>query len=449
MNQEMTNARILPVLLKFTIPLMIGNIFQQLYNMADTIIVGRFVGAGALAAVGSTGTIMFLLTGISQGMTAGFSVLTSQKYGAEDERGVRNSVANGIFLTIATALFLTAVSLLSMPTILRLMNTPADIYEDASTYIMLISAGFAANIFYNLFSALLRSVGNSKAPLCFLVFSACLNVLLDLLFIIRFHMGVAGAAIATNLSQGISALLSLGYIYLRVPALRPTRGDWKLNRNACKFQLRMAIPMSLQFAITSSGAMIMQSAINLFGSTAVAAFTAASKLQNVLMQGMIAMGQAMAAFCGQNYGAGKLSRVKAGVRTAMQISTVYSLTVAVLAWVLLPQVLRLFFSGNVDISVMLPWARTYIHLTVLFYIPLSMIFVFRNAMQGCGYGFLPMMGGVAEFFARLLTSRFAAALLSFPLACFCDPAAWVSAALVTAISYRYVMGKIERKSASQ
>ena len=197
MEKDMTTGKPLPVILKFMLPLIIGNIFQQLYNMADTIIVGRYVGSNALAAVGSTGTVMFLTVGFSQGITAGFSVLTSQRFGAKDVDGVRRSVSNGIFLSLIFAVILTAASMLGMRPLLMLMNTPKDIFNDAYTYIMIINGGLIATIFYNLFSSYLRAVGDSQAPLIFLVFSAILNVILDLLFIIHFNMGVAGAGYAT------------------------------------------------------------------------------------------------------------------------------------------------------------------------------------------------------------------------------------------------------------
>ena len=190
MQLDMTKGRPLPVILKFTIPLIIGNVFQQLYNMVDTIIVGRYVGADALAAVGSTGTIMFLLTGFSQGITAGFSILISQRYGAKDENGVKRAVANGIFLSIFFTLLLTFSCLFLMKLLLTVMNTPENIFDDAYSYIMIITAGIVANIFYNLLSAYLRAVGNSKVPLFFLVFSACLNVVLDLLFVVKLQMGI-------------------------------------------------------------------------------------------------------------------------------------------------------------------------------------------------------------------------------------------------------------------
>ena len=445
MEMDMTRGNPMPLILKFTIPLVIGNIFQQLYNMADTIIVGRYVGAGALAAVGSTGTIMFLITGFSQGITAGFTVLTAQRYGAKDSEGVKKSVANGILLAVLVTLFLTALGVLTMEPLLRLMNTPEDIFQDAYDYIIVICAGIGANVFYNLLSACLRSVGNSQAPLYFLVLSACLNVVLDLVFIICFHMGVAGAAWATNLSQAVSVALCLIYMFVKVPVLRPERKHWRIHKRDSRIQMAIGIPMAFQFAITASGTMIMQSAINLFGSEAVAAYTAAGKLQNLVTQGMVAMGQTMATYGGQNYGKGDLGRIRQGVRAALKAEFIYSIAAGVLVCLLLEPCLGLFFSGDVDIHAMMPWAKTYIYMCAVFFIPLSTIFIFRNIMQGCGYGFLPMMGGVSELVARLLTAAAAIKLLSYPLACFCDPAAWVAAGLFTGISYLFVMRDLEKK----
>ena len=445
MEKDMTNGKPLAVILKFTLPLVIGNIFQQLYNMVDTIIVGRFVGPDALAAVGATGTIMFLIVGFAQGITSGFSVLVSQRYGAGDEEGVKRSVANGILLALICTAVLTALFMLCMHPLLKLMHTPANILEDSYTYIMIISRGLVTTILYNLFSSYLRAVGNSQVPLMFLVFSAILNVMLDLLFIIRFQMGVAGAGLATILSQGTSAVLCLLYIYMRVPAIAPKRKHWKLHGWETRRQMAMGIPMSLQFAITASGTMIMQSAINLFGSNAVASYTAACKLQSLVNQGMIAMGQTMAAYSGQNFGKSDIRRIKQGVKSALCISCIYSVASAILVCLLLRPAVRLFFTGNADMNAIMPWAETYIHMCVLFYIPLSTIFVFRNTMQGCGYGFLPMMGGVSELLARLTVAVIAMHAVSFPLSCFCDPAAWAAAAIFTGISYLFVMRDIEKK----
>lgn len=444
MEQDMTKGSPFKVLIMFTLPLAIGNIFQQLYNMADTIIVGRYVGADALAAVGSTGTVMFLLNGFAQGITAGFAVLTSQRYGAKKTEGVKQSVSNGILLSVISAVFFTAASILFMKPLLHLMNTPENIFADAYCYISLISLGMVANVFYNLFSAYLRAVGNSKMPLFFLVLSACLNVVLDLVFIINFQMGVAGAAWATNLSQAISAVLCAVYIYKKVPSLVPEKRHWRIHRGDTRFQLATGIPMALQFAITSSGTMVMQSAINLFGSEAVAAYTAAGKIHSLLTQGMVAMGQTMAVYSGQNYGKGDAARIRQGVRAALVIEVIYSLVSAVIVYSALEPSLGLFFSGEVDLTAMMPWARTYITICTLFYVPLCTIFIFRNTMQGCGYGFLPMMGGVVELVARLAVAVVAMNIHSYWLACACDPAAWVGAGVFTGVSYLYVMNKVQK-----
>ena len=376
MEQDMTQGKPLSIILKFTLPLLVGNIFQQFYNMADTIIVGRFVGANALAAVGSTGTVMFLIIGFAQGITAGFTILTSQRYGAKDEKAVRASVANGILLSVLVTILITVVGLSTMKPLLLLMNTPEDIFADAYTYSMLICSGVVACIFYNLFSSLLRAIGNSKVPLFFLVFSACLNVvLLDPVLILGPgplpELGVAGAAIATNISQGVSAVLCLIYIYKNVPVLCPERTQWRLSASDTAYQMRMGIPMALQFSITASGAMVMQAAINLFGSVAVAAFTAASKVQNLVTQGMMSMGQTMASYGGQNYGKGDYHRLEKGVRSALLISVIYSLLAAAAVGLFLRPLLSLFFSGDIDMASLMPWAKTYIYMCAVFYIPLS------------------------------------------------------------------------------
>lgn len=447
MELDMTKGRPLPVLLRFTLPLLLGNIFQQFYNMADTVIVGRFVGAGALAAVGSTGTIMFLITGFAQGITSGFSILTSQRFGAGDANGVQRSVANGVILSIISTAILTAICLGVMQPLLGFMNTPEDIFHDAYTYIMIISGGMVATVFYNLFSAYLRAVGNSQVPLFFLVFSACLNIVLDLAFIVWFSMGVAGAALATVVAQAVSAVLCGCYIFMKVKALTPEAGQWRLNRSDSQNQLSMGLPMAFQFAITASGGMVMQSAINLFGSNAVAAYTAAGKLEALVEQGMVAMGQAVATYGGQNFGKGDIGRIKSGVKAALGAIIVYGMVAAIVVSVGLEPAISIFFAEGVDMAAMMPWARTYMNICASFFVPLSTIFVFRNVMQGCGYGFLPMMGGFAELVARLVVAVIAMMIGSYEVAVFCHPAAWTAAAVFTGVSYVWVMKDIERKHA--
>ena len=443
MQQDMTTGRILPVILRFTLPLFIGNIFQQFYSMADTVIVGRCLGAAALAAVGATSTVSFLLLGFAMGLASGFAVLTAQRFGAGDDEGVRISVSNGILLTVILSACLTFLGLMIVPRLLALMQTPADILGDATRYMLIICRGLAASMFYNLFSSFLRSVGNSRAPLFFLIFSSCTNIFLDLFFIVRLGMGVEGAALATVLAQGLSAALCLLYIIARVHVLVPARRHWGFHREASVHQLRMGVPMALQVTVTASATTVMQSASTMFGSVAVAAFTAAWRIQNILTQGMIAMGQTMAAFCGQNFGKKDFARIREGVRSAVRVEIIYSLVSGFAAVALLPVIMRLFFSSDTDIAALMPWAMTYTVECAVFFIPLSLIFIFRNAMQGCSYSFLPLMGGVVEMAARVLCAIAGIYLHSYLLSAGCDGAAWLTAGLFTLLAYRFMMRQLE------
>ncbi|NCB32278.1 MAG: MATE family efflux transporter [Erysipelotrichia bacterium] len=432
----MTEGNPFSLIIKFMIPLLIGNIFQQFYNMCDTIIVGNFVGTGALAAVGSTGTIMFLIFGLSVGLTTGFTVLTSQRFGAGDINGTRKSVANSILLSCIVIVILTALCMYIMNPLLHLMNTPADIYADAYSYISVISLGIVCSVAYNLFSGCLRAIGNAKVPLYFLVFSACLNIGLDLLLVIVFHMGTAGAAWATNLAQGISAVLCWIYIVKKVPYLTPARNHWTIDPEYTRKQLAIGIPMSLQFAITASGTLIMQTAINLFGSIAVASFTATCKIINILTQAFMALGQTMATYCGQNTGKLNLERIKAGTSCSMKINIIYAIAAAAIGIAALPWMLQFFFSSGTDLSVMMPYAKTYMYVSVLFFIPLGMIFIYRNAMQGSGYGMAAMILGIAELAARLIVALISMKTNSYLLAVGCDASAWFTAGILSYFLYR-------------
>ncbi len=445
MENNMTTGRPLTIILKFMMPLFLGNIFQQFYNMVDAIIVGKYVGADALAAVGSTGTIMFLVIGLATGITTGFTVLTSQKFGAGNRDEARAATANAIILAGIVVAILTTVSLVFMKPLLHIMNTPDNIYDDAYSYISVICMGIVAIVYYNLFSSLLRAIGNSRVPLYFLILSAGLNIVLDIVFILYFKMGVAGAAWATNISQGISALLCIFYIRKRIAVLSPGKGEWHLRRDYSRIQLSIGLPMGLQFGITASGTMIMQTAINKFGSVAVAGFTASSKVQNLLTQGMMAVGQTMAAYTGQNFGKMDIDRINKGTADGMKIMVVYSVVSALIAVFALPYLMSIFFSSDISMAELLPWGKTYIYISVIFYIPLAAIFIYRNAMQGCGYSFTAMSLGIIEFFARLITALLSMKLGSYELAVGSDAAAWLIAGIASIILYKYVIQDIRKK----
>lgn len=431
------------IILDFTFPIFLGNIFQQFYNMADTVIVGKFVGTQALAAVGSTGTIVFLILGFVLGMTSGFTVLTAQKFGAGDQKAMRQTVGGAAILSIIMSLILTVFSMLFMKPLLRFMQTPADIFEDAYAYIMIICAGIAATMLYNLLSSILRALGNSKVPLYFLVLSALLNILLDLVFIIVFRQGAAGAAYATVISQGSSGILCLIYIIKKVPILKMERDDWRPKGHLLKLQLAVGFPMALQYSITAIGAMMVQTALNMLGSTLVAAFTAASKIEQVVTQAFVALGTTLATYSAQNIGAGKVTRIRQGFRAATIMSFIYAAVAGILVMFAGKYMTHFFVSGNVD--EIMDAVDIYLKCVGIFFIPLAVVNLYRNGIQGMGYGLLPMMAGVAELLGRGIVAVIAAGKKSYTGVCLASPAAWIFAAVLLIIMYFYIMKHDLRK----
>ncbi len=422
-----------------------GNIIQQLYNTCDTILVGKFVGPDALAAVGSTGTIMFLFMGFANGMATGYTILTSQRFGNNDEKGTRLSVTNGVFLCLGMIVIMTVLGLTVMRPLLTVMKTPADIFDDAYTYISTIVIGIFAMMFNCYLSALLRAVGNSKAPLVIMFSSAVLNIGLDLLFIIHFHWRVAGAAWATVISQLVAAIGSLIYIIYKVKVLVPLKSDWKADSRTIRSELSLGVPVALQNAITASGTLIMQSAINSFGTIAVTAITASNKLQDLLTQGMFTMGQVMSAYVGQNYGKGDTKRVRDGIKAAMKIMIVYSLAVAVIIALILKPGLKLFLESGIDVNIYYPMARINIYENMICYVFLGMIFVYRSAMQACDRGVRAMSMGVIEFASRAIMGFVAIGTGVFYVACAANPFAWVCAGVFGMIMCYRMLDQIERQ----
>ncbi len=441
-QSDMTTGNPMKIIFDFTLPIFIGNVFQQFYNMADAVIVGKFVGNKALAAVGSTGTIMFLIYGFVVGMTAGFTVLTAQKFGAGDMPAMRRTVAGASFLSLVVGLVLTAAFMVFMKPWLVLMHTPEDIFADAYAYIMIISAGILAQMLYNLLASILRALGNSRVPLYFLILAALLNVVLDLVFIIVFHMGAAGAAAATVISQGVSGVLCLFYIGKKVPLLRLTREDWHMSGALLGTQIRIGIPMALQYSITAIGTMMVQSALNILGSTLVAAYTAAGKIEQIVTQAYVAMGTTMATYGAQNMGAGDVPRIRQGFKASTIIGVLYAVASAVLVMTAGKYMTYLFVSE--DVALIMDSVNTYLICVGIFFIPLAIVNIYRNGIQGLGYGLLPMMAGVAELVGRGVVAVIAAGRKSYLGVCLASPAAWVLASLLLIGMYYYVV-KIDLK----
>ena len=443
MERDMTVGTPWKIILNFTIPIVIGNIFQQFYSMVDTVIVGKFVGTKALAAVGSTGTIGFLILGFLMGLTAGFTVLTSQRFGAGDMPGMRKTVGSAAVLSVIVSVVMTVISMAFMKPLLILMNTPADIFQDAYKYIMIICAGIFTQVLYNLVSSILRALGNSKTPLYFLILAAVLNIVLDLVFIIFFHWGAPGAAWATVVSQGVSGLLCLIYIWKAVPELKMKREDWHFDKYIAGKQISVGIPMGLQFSITAIGTMMVQSSLNILGSYAVAAFTAGSKIESIFTQAFVAIGTAMSTYNAQNIGARKLDRVRKGFRSADVIGCTYGVLVGFILFFVGKYFAYLFISDNAE--VVIPMVETYLQCVGMFMIPLYVVNSYRNGFQGMGYGLLPMLSGVAELVGRGIMAIVASNKKSYTMACMASPFAWIVATVLLIGLYFYVMKDMKKK----
>lgn len=443
MQTDMTVGKPMKMIVDFTIPVFIGGVFQQFYNMMDAVIVGKFVGTKALAAVGATGTIMFLILGFLMGLTAGFTVLTAQKFGAGRMDEVRQTVGNAAILSGIVSIVMTAASLLFMRKLLVFMKTPEDIFRDAYSYIMIICGGIFAQVLYNILASILRALGNSRTPLYFLVFSALLNVVLDLVFIITFHMGVSGAAWATVISQGVSGILCLVYIVKDVPELHLEKEDWKLQKSVTVNQLSVGFPMGIQYSITAIGTMMVQTSLNLLGSYAVAAYTAGVKIESIFSQAFVAIGTTMATYNAQNIGAGRLDRVKEGFRASHILGMTYAVVSGVILAFWGKELAYLFISDNA--AEVIPMVDRYLKCVAAFFLPLHLVNDLRNGIQGMGYGILPMMAGVAELSGRAVTALIAGHKKNYFIACLASPMAWFVAAALLVLMYFYVMKDMGRK----
>ncbi len=433
MIRDMTTGSPARLLLCFSIPLLAGNVFQQLYTMADTIIVGRTVSVGALAAVGATGALCFLVFGFFFGLTGGFAVVTGQRFGARDYDGVRRSVAASTLLCAAISVVITILSLATARPLLTLMNTPEDIFDDAEVYLSVLYWGIAATVFYNMLSSIIRALGDSRTPLVFLIFASGLNIVLDLVFILNFGWGVAGAAWATVASQAVSGGLCLWFVARKFPILKLRRSDWRIDRGFLWEHLRIGMPMALQFAITAIGVVVMQAALNAYGTTTVAAFAAAARIEQLAVQPLFAVGITMATFGAQNFGAGRLDRIRIGVRQCSWISTAYCLCGGFALWLGGPWMVELFVGSGEE--AVLRDAQVYLNCVALFFVILGQLFVYRNVLQGMGYAFVPMMAGVIELVVRMGGSHLLSEHFGYAGVCLVSPFAWVGATSMLAVFY--------------
>ena len=435
----MTVGKPSKLIIQFMIPMFLGNVFQQFYNVADSIVAGQFLGVQALAAIGSTGSLMFFVTGWMNGMSSGFAILVSQWFGAKKYDRMRHYVAMSVYLSIILSVLMTVGFLAANEPILRMMNYSPDIMPDVTAYMGIIYAGLIVTAAYNALAAFLRALGDSRSPLYFLIISAAINVVLDIVFIVYGGMGVDGCAYATVIAQAISALLCFIYIVKRYPILHLKREDFRISFRSWGRLLALGIPMALQFSITAIGTIIVQGAVNVYGEIYMAGFSAAGKLQNIIATVFSAFGATIATYVGQNRGAGKMDRVRQGVRTTQMMIIVYSVFAMAVVLLFGRYMMWIFVSPSetevIDVAVL------YFRTVFWCYPFLGSIFLYRNTLQGLGYGLVPMLGGVFELVARAGIVLLVAGRTSFVGVCLSNPAAWLSALIPLVPYYIYTMRK--------
>lgn len=452
MIKDLTKGEPLKLILMFSVPLLIGNIFQQLYNIADLVIVGRLLGVEPFAAVGAVAPLFFLIMFIIVGFTNGFAVVTGQRYGAKDYDGVRDSaVVSTILSTIITFIF-SVVCTVFMNPMLHWLNVPENIYHDAYWYIEIVIIGLITATFYNLLASIIRALGDSKTPLYFLILASIANIILALVFIEVFHMGVPGSAVAVNLSQAISVILCLFFVKYKFPILHLKKKDWLVKFDK-KFydsvyeHLRIGFPMAVQFSIIGISIIIIQSVCNTFGANVIAALTAALRIEQIATLPMMSFGVALAAYVAQNFGAKKFKRIRLGVIQTSTINIVLSLLMAFVMRIWGTDIIGAFIGTATEEIIDI--AHHYLLISTIFYFFLGQIFIYRNALQGMGETIFPLFACIAELVMRSFAAVYLAIKFGYIGMFYAGPIAWVSASAVLFFGYmgsiKHIVFKVKEK----
>lgn len=432
------------LIIQFMIPLLLGNLFQQMYNLIDSVIVGRFIGIDALASVGASTSITFLIIGFVIGTCSGFAIPVAQMFGARKESELRRYVFNAAILVVVLSALITAVTCFLCYKILFWMGTPETIIQGAYDYLIVIFIGIPFTFLYNFLSGIIRSLGDSRTPFLFLIISTILNIIGDLLLILVFHMGVMGAGIATIAAQAVSGILCLIYMIRRFPVLKLRKEEMTAEWEKMKSLLGIGLPMGLQFSITAIGSIMLQSAVNALGSVAVASYTAAMKIKQLMMCPFDAMANTMATYSGQNLGAGKIDRIYKGLKDSLLVGGLYGVFAGVVLFFwggILPQ---LFVdSSNVEV---LAGAHQYLRTIGYFYFVLAFLNILRSTIQGLGYSAQAFFAGVFEMVARTLMALLVIPKGGYTAACYTDPIAWASAVIFLSPLFFIVMRKLEKQN---
>lgn len=441
---DMTVGSPLRQITKFALPLILGYILQQMYLVIDAAIVGRWIGVGALAAVGASSSIMFLVMGFCNGACAGFAIPVAQSFGAKDYSKMRLYVANAVRISAVMATVVTLLSLMFCRRILQMVNTPADIFHDAYIFLMLQFAAIPLTFGFNLFSGQIRALGNSRQPFYFLITSAVVNVLLDVVLILGCGLGVAGAGIATWLSQALSVILCLWYIRKHMQLLIPKGDERRFDNKRTSILLNNGVPMGLQFSITGIGIILLQSANNALGTTCVAAFTASMRIKYLFTCVFENIGVAMATYCGQNLGARRMDRVTKGVKDAITLMLIYFVFTFALIYPFADWMMRLFVdSGEAEV---VGRAAQFMRIANYFYPVLGLLTILRYSIQGLGFSNLSMLSGVMEMIARCGVSLWLVPALAWTGVCLGDPVAWCMADLFLIPAFLWVQQRLRKQT---
>lgn len=441
-TKDMTVGNPAKLILFFTLPLLAGNIFQQLYGFVDTLIVGRFLGVEALAAVGCTGCLMFLLVGCIIGLTAGLTIITGQRFGAKDYEGVRRSAAACVEITMVMSAITAFIGAYFAREILVIMDTPPEILENAIDFITIVVGGSPVFALFIVGANLVRALGDSRHPTMFLAASLTINIILEPVFLLVLERGIPGAGEAMILSQALGALIAWSYIWHSVDVLRIQRGDWRLSWDFLWQHIRVGIPMAFQTSIIAIGAVILQIALNGLGPVAVASYSAAQKVETIAMMPMMSFGIAMAAYTAQNYGAKKLARIKKGVNQCIMMSGTFSILVGIFN-IFCGSYLMQLFVGDAEPQV-IEYGQIYLTTTGCAYWILALLFIYRNTLQALGKSFVPTFAGVMELVMRAFVAIGLVDSLGFWGATLASPAAWLGSCVPLSIAYYYTLRKMKQ-----
>lgn len=429
-------------IIKFFIPVLLGNLLQQLYGMADSFIVSRVIGVEAFSGVSATGALNFLILGFALGACSGFAIPVSQEFGAGDYSMMRRCFVNSLYACAAISAIMAITTGILTPQILRLVGTPDKIFGYSQAYMRIIFMGIPATMLYNLMAGVMRAVGDGRTPLYMLIFSCLLNVALDIVCVVPLDMGVAGAAVATIASQLVSGLLCIWVIYRKFDLLKIRRDERLANWSVLKRVLGMGLPMGLQFSITAIGSTILQRAVNALGWEVVGALGAGGKVQFFFTTPMEATGVTMATYCGQNLGAGKIERVRVGVKRITIIFAAYSAAALGMQMLFGKYMLMMFLKP--EESDILANALTYMNTVMIYIFLLALVLIYRNAIQGLGYSRVAMLAGLLELIGRAFVALVLVDKYGFEGACYAHPLAWLCADALLIPLYFTIVRKYER-----